>query len=139
MAKHKTRKSRSTPTPAAPPAPVALATSTAPAPEIPVLPQDDLLRLTSDPETFFRTYLGHHCRNEFNAMHQFSFGQYKRQHEQPLPGRQGRRLAIAAPRGAAKSTVHSLLFPIMDILSGRERHQVIISATMQQAKNRLAT
>ena len=32
-----------------------------------------------------------------------------------------------------------MLFPIMDILSGRERHQVIISGTMQQAKNRIAT
>jgi predicted phage terminase large subunit-like protein len=88
---------------------------------------------------FFRRYLPHHCAKTFNPMHEFSFAQYQRQHAQPLPHRTGRRLAIAAPRGAAKSTLHSMLFPIMDILSGRERHQVIISGTMAQAKNRIAT
>lgn len=95
--------------------------------------------LLNDPAKFFRTCLAHHCRNAFNPMHTFSFQQYQRQHAETLPARTGRRLAIAAPRGAAKSTIHTMLFPILDILSGRERHQVIISGTMAQAKNRIAT
>src|SRR5690606_38650278 len=95
--------------------------------------------LLQNPEAFMRQFLPHHCRAEFNLMHEFSFEEYGRQIAEPLPGRVGRRVAIAAPRGAAKSTVHSLLFPLMDLLAGRERHQVIISGTMQQAKNRLAS
>ena len=110
-----------------------------PAPDAPVVSADTIARLTADPAQFFRRFLAHHSRNDFNEMHLFSFEQYKKQREQPLPTRPGRRLAIAAPRGAAKSTIHSMLFPIIDILSGRERHQVIISGTMAQAKNRLAT
>src|SRR5690349_14718529 len=83
--------------------------------------------------------LPHHARHSGNPMHAYSFEQYRAQHVKALPNRPGKRLAIAAPRGAAKSTVHTLLFPLMDLLLGRERHQVIISGTMQQAKNRLAT
>lgn len=71
-------------------------------------------------------------------MHEYSFEQYRAIHSQPLPQRRGQRLAIAAPRGSAKSTVHSLLLPLMDILYQREKHIVIVSATQQQAYNRLA-
>jgi hypothetical protein len=99
----------------------------------------DPVALLDSPEAFCRAFLEEHARAEFNRMHYFSFEEYRRQMAEGLPGRTGRRLAIAAPRGAAKSTIHTMLFPIMDILSGRERHQVIISGTMQQARNRLAT
>jgi predicted phage terminase large subunit-like protein len=94
--------------------------------------------LPRDPHEFARQYLPHHFRCAFNAMHKYSFEQYVAQQDQRLPGRRGQRLAIAAPRGSAKSTVHSLLLPVMDIAYQRERHIVIISATQTQACHRLA-
>ncbi len=109
--------------------------ASAPNPQLSILNS----QLALSPADFFRKFLSHHCRHDFNPMHLFSFEQYAKHHTEPLPHRTGRRLAIAAPRGAAKSTVHTLLFPIMDFLYGRERHQVIISGTLTQAKNRLAT
>ena len=54
-----------------------------------------------------------------------------------MPGREGRRLALAAPRGSAKSTIHSLALPLLDILLQRERYILIISATTAQATARL--
>jgi len=90
-----------------------------------------------NPADFARRFLPHYFRLPFNQMHEFSFRQYLRQTAQVLPNREGLRLAIAAPRGSAKSTVHSLLLPVMDILYRRERHIIIISATEQQAVTRL--
>ncbi|OPZ10787.1 MAG: Terminase-like family protein [candidate division BRC1 bacterium ADurb.BinA364] len=54
-----------------------------------------------------------------------------------LPGRAGRRFALAAPRGSAKSTLLSLLFPLHDMLYGQEKYIVLFSATLPQAKARL--
>lgn len=54
-----------------------------------------------------------------------------------IAGRKGRREAIAAPRGYAKSTIKSLLLPIHSLVYETERYIVIISATLKQAKQRL--
>jgi predicted phage terminase large subunit-like protein len=56
----------------------------------------------------------------------------------PIERRRGKSLAVAAPRGHAKSTLMSLVFPIHDLLYQHERYIVIISATLPQAKQRLA-
>jgi len=55
----------------------------------------------------------------------------------PLATRSPRRLAIAAPRGAAKSTFKSLIFPLHATLYRHERYMVLVSATLKQARQRL--
>ena len=55
----------------------------------------------------------------------------------PLEKRPPRRLAIAAPRGAAKTTLKSLILPIHATLHQGERYIVLISATLKQARRRL--
>ena len=55
-----------------------------------------------------------------------------------LFSRTGTRLALAAPRGNAKSTLHSLLFPLLDILFQRERYILLLSSTARQAQGRLS-
>jgi hypothetical protein len=59
--------------------------------------------------------------------------------DEPLEKRRGWRLAIAAPRGNAKTTIKSLLFPLHAIYHGREKYIVILSATLKQARQRLVT
>lgn len=54
-----------------------------------------------------------------------------------LQSRRGTRHATAAPRGAAKSTIRTLLFPLMDLCLAREKYIVILSATLAQATGRL--
>lgn len=76
-------------------------------------------------------------RPSINKMHKFIFEFYQKHVEETLPEREGYRLAIAAPRGAAKSTLISLILPIHSILYEKERYIVIISATLKQAKQRL--
>src|SRR5690606_41735477 len=48
------------------------------------------------------------------------------------------RLALAAPRGSAKSTVASLILTLHDIVYEREPYILLISATKRQAQQRLA-
>lgn len=90
------------------------------------------------PADFARRFLPRYCRHAFNPMHHFVFDEYLRQSAGALTTREGRRLAIAAPRGSAKSTVLTLVLPLMDILLQRERHIVIVSATEGQAVGKLA-
>ncbi|MGB9690819.1 MAG: phage terminase large subunit [Candidatus Sumerlaeaceae bacterium] len=56
---------------------------------------------------------------------------------QAWPSRKGKRLVLVAPRGHAKSAIHSTLLPLLDLCFGRERFIVLISATMTQAIGRL--
>lgn len=91
------------------------------------------------PLDFALRYLPHYFRYRPNAMHLQSFASYAGQHTTGVHDRRGSRLAIAAPRGAAKSTVHSLLFPLMDIAYGREPYTIIVSATINQANARIAS
>ena len=84
-----------------------------------------------------RRFLAHFCRHPFSRMHYESFARYDALAAHTLPEREGRRLALAAPRGSAKSTVHSLALPLLDIVLGRERYILIISATTAQATARL--
>jgi predicted phage terminase large subunit-like protein len=55
----------------------------------------------------------------------------------PIERRRGKALAVAAPRGHAKSTFVSLILPIHDLVYQSERYIVLVSATLAQAKQRL--
>ena len=46
-----------------------------------------------------------------------------------------KRIAIAAPRGFAKSTVVSLVYVLWKVLSGQSKFVVIVSDTYAQSKN----
>jgi predicted phage terminase large subunit-like protein len=50
-----------------------------------------------------------------------------------LSSKRGGRLAVAAPRGHAKSTIATLAFPLWRLLYGREQLVVIVSSTAEQA------
>ncbi|MCX7719112.1 MAG: phage terminase large subunit [Candidatus Sumerlaeaceae bacterium] len=86
---------------------------------------------------FARRYFPHLCRRPFCALHLDSFARYDALASGPILTRTGTRFALAAPRGAAKSTIHSLILPLLDLCLGRERHIVLISATLAQARTRL--
>ena len=91
-----------------------------------------------DPQLFAQNFFPHHTRLQFGLMHRVIFTLYTRTLRPcPLEQRPARRLAIAAPRGAAKSTLKTLILPIHATLYGRERYIVIVSATLKQAQQRL--
>ncbi len=88
---------------------------------------------------FFAEYFFEHLfHRRFGRMHRELFEQYERSlHKGELTAREGRRVAVAAPRGAAKSTLKTLVFPIHGVLYGMERYVTILSATLKQARQRL--
>jgi len=91
-----------------------------------------------DPQLFAQNFFPHHTRLQFGLMHRAIFTLYTRTLRPcPLEQRPARRLAIAAPRGAAKSTLKTLILPIHATLYARERYVVIVSATLKQAQQRL--
>lgn len=75
---------------------------------------------------FSTFFFPHYCRLDFNIFHRDSFEEWAQ------TGRRTR-IAIAAPRGAAKSTVRSLIKPIHDLCYGFEKYIVIFSNTQEQA------
>lgn len=79
------------------------------------------------------------CRLRFSPFHTDLFHDYDMATlmEDDVLQRTGRGLAIAAPRGAAKSSILSLILPIHAICYARERYILIISATLKQARQRL--
>ncbi len=84
------------------------------------------------PEAFAEVYLKSHCSEPFSRMHRELFGHL----EQMMKKRPGR-LAIAAPRGHAKTTIVSLAFVLWCVLYAEEKLVLIVSATEGQAKQRL--
>jgi len=79
-----------------------------------------------------------HVRLPFGRMHRELFRLYRAALRRgPIERRPRRRAAIAAPRGAAKSTFETLVFPIHATLYGREGYIIILSATLKQARQRL--
>jgi len=93
------------------------------------------------------------CSLPFNSMHDYAFNlhnknllaarQYATDHNLPkdhpdiIAKRQGTRSLIIAPRGSAKSTICTLMLPLIDICLRQEAYIVIISATRKQAIARL--
>lgn len=86
---------------------------------------------------FARHVLGAHLRLPFAAFHQRLFAWHREAGRVPLPHREGRRLAVAAPRGSAKSTIVSFVLVLHDIVFARERYILLVSATQRQAQQRL--
>jgi len=95
------------------------------------------LRAEGDPEFFARRFLPAYTRLPFASFHRDIFRWHIQMNAEPLAGRIGTRLAIAAPRGSAKSTMVSLILVLHDIVFARESFIVIISATERQASLRL--
>lgn len=94
----------------------------------------DLLR--NSLHLFAKLVLPDLCRLNFSEMHHdlFSLRQNKMS---PPPDRQGAINLTLAPRGAAKSTLVSFIFPLHAMLHKLDPYIVLISATQRQAITRL--
>lgn len=106
--------------------------------ELPLAALRRLRRTTAlaSPRAFAEVYLAQAFGAEPAPFHVELFDEVER--ATPAPGsgpgaRCGARLAIAAPRGHAKSTILTRAFPLWALLSGRERYVLIVSATADQA------
>lgn len=87
----------------------------------------------ASPRTFAATYLGHHLTLPPCPMHEEMLSL--------LAGAsrdRGARIAIAAPRGYAKTTIVSLAYILWSICAGQERFIVLGSDTAEQATTILA-
>lgn len=74
-------------------------------------------------EMFARIYLPGHCPLPFSRMHHEVFTALAE-----LVERRGGRLAVAAPRGHAKSTIVSLVFALWCVLYDKEKLVLLVSA-----------
>jgi predicted phage terminase large subunit-like protein len=86
----------------------------------------------ASPGAFARIYLPHHFRLPGSTMHDDLFALALEATTQ-----RGSRIAIAAPRGHAKSTVITLAYTLWSVLYGHERFVMIASATKDQASQHL--
>lgn len=86
------------------------------------------------PETFAKVYLTHHFPLAPSRVHKELFGMLA-----DATKSRPKRLAIAAPRGHAKTTVVSLAYVLWSILYQREMFILIVSATREQAVQLLKT
>jgi predicted phage terminase large subunit-like protein len=77
---------------------------------------------------FGRLYLPHHLEKPPSRMHEELYGMLE-----ALTDRPGARLAIAAPRNSAKSTIVTLLYPLWSICHGKNRFIVLLSDTADKA------
>jgi len=93
--------------------------------------QRRLLALRS-PENFGLVYLGHYLEHPPSALHRRLY-----QLLGEAGSARGARIAVAAPRGHAKSTVVSLIYPLWALLSGAEPLTLLLSATRDQAASHL--
>jgi predicted phage terminase large subunit-like protein len=84
------------------------------------------------PQRFARVYLAEMFSAAPSRMHEELFAQLADLHT-----RRGSHLAIAAPRGHAKSTVVTLAYALWALLCGRERLVIVASGTADQAKKLL--
>ena len=77
---------------------------------------------------FARLYLGHHLERPASRMHRELYALLEAVPDQP-----GARMALAAPRGGAKSTLVSLIFVLWSICHRRHRFIVLLSDTSEKA------
>ena len=84
------------------------------------------------PQQFAEAYLQSHCNLPFSRMHEEIFSLLKE-----ITERRNARVAIAAPRGHAKSTIIALAYPLWCVLYGKESFVLIVSNTSDQAVLRL--
>ena len=87
-----------------------------------------------DPDTgfeyFVHTYFPHYVRSQHkSALHQYLFGALP----QALQNPKGELMAIAAPRGEAKSTIVSQLHTLYRIITNQSRYVLIVMDSIDQA------
>lgn len=82
----------------------------------------------ADFEYFVKVFFSHHCGYGFSSMHQAFFA------SEINPARRGRRDAIAAPRGHAKTTFKVLFKAVHAIVYGYEQFIVIIGHSAPEAE-----
>ena len=80
------------------------------------------------PQMFGQIYLRANCSLPYSRMHEELFAELAKLIEQ-----KGGRLAVAAPRDHAKSTIVSLAFALWCLLYEKEKLILIVSATREQA------
>lgn len=81
---------------------------------------------------FARTFFPHHCSRPFSPMHEaFCLAEAQ-------PRRRGRREAIAAPRGHAKTTLKLLIKAIHAIVYRTERFILVIGQSAPEAEDKVA-
>jgi len=83
---------------------------------------------------FCKTYFPDYTDKKPAQMHRWLYDELPKQ----IKAKQGCRLAIAAPRGHAKSTLVSQLFVLWCALTGRKKHILIIADAYRQAATLLA-
>jgi predicted phage terminase large subunit-like protein len=96
------------------------------------------LRRLTTLEAFARACFPQHCRLPFSPLHTWLMDRRRIKTASPLLERTGVLDIVLAPRGAAKSTLVSLVFPLHAVLLGHDRYIVLISATHRQAVRRIA-
>ena len=80
------------------------------------------------PQAFAKVYMQNICNETFSQMHEEIFKQLLE-----MTTKRKARLAIAAPRGHAKSTIVSLVYVLWCVLYLKERLILIVSNTQEQA------
>ncbi|WP_142851035.1 phage terminase large subunit [Telmatospirillum sp. J64-1] len=88
-----------------------------------------ITRAQDDFEFFCRTYFPHHARGNPSRFHAFLFERLPELVEAP----EGQREIIAAPRGNAKSTYATQLFPLWCVITRRKRYPIILSDAIEVA------
>lgn len=83
---------------------------------------------TADLLQWSQTFLPNHFTRPPSEMHRWLAFQLDR-----FPRHPGRKLNVLAPRGAAKSTLASLAYPLREALEGRQPYIWILSDTRRQA------
>lgn len=86
----------------------------------------------TSPSLFADVYLAHHFTLPRSRMHNDLFDMLLE-----ATTSRGARLAVAAPRGHAKTTVVSLAYVLWCVLYGHERFVLLVSATKEQAETLL--
>ncbi len=86
----------------------------------------------ASPLAFAQVYLATLCNKPFSRMHQELFAELATMHT-----RRGSHLAVAAPRGHAKSTVVTLAYVLWALVCQKEPLVIVVSGTADQAKKLL--
>lgn len=90
------------------------------------------LRTKNNLLKWMRTFLPGHSVKPPSKMHEWLGNEVD-----SFRNSRGRKLNVLAPRGAAKSTIGTLAYPLREALEGRERYIWIVSDTMSQAHSHL--
>lgn len=96
-----------------------------------------ILRCRRDLDFFARFFFPGHCPLAFSPLHQHLIRRRLERCSTDPSARRGSFEMSLAPRGAAKSTLVSLVFPLHGMLYGLERYVVLVSATQRQASMRI--